>query len=99
MVAALKKNPEIAIGNVIGSNIFKVFFELGAERDDLAPAHGRITNFDLLWLLGASDADVRGGKILQGAYDNPPGGCGHGHRLCHIYGTADSGPVAAIYGK
>lgn len=29
VVAALKKNPEIAIGNVIGSNLFNVFFVLG----------------------------------------------------------------------
>ena len=29
IVAALKKNPEIAIGNVIGSNLFNIFFVLG----------------------------------------------------------------------
>jgi len=29
VVAALKKNPEIAIGNIVGSNIFNVFFILG----------------------------------------------------------------------
>lgn len=28
-MAALKKNPDLAIGNVIGSNIFNVFFVLG----------------------------------------------------------------------
>jgi cation:H+ antiporter len=28
-VAALKKNPDIAIGNIVGSNIFNVFFILG----------------------------------------------------------------------
>ena len=31
IVAALKKNPEIAIGNVIGSNLFNIFFVLGAS--------------------------------------------------------------------
>lgn len=29
VVAALKKNPEIAIGNIVGSNIFNIFFILG----------------------------------------------------------------------
>ncbi|HBG61769.1 MAG: sodium:proton exchanger [Omnitrophica WOR_2 bacterium GWF2_38_59] len=29
VVAAIKKNPEIAIGNVVGSNIFNIFFILG----------------------------------------------------------------------
>lgn len=29
IVAALKKNPDIAIGNIVGSNIFNVFFILG----------------------------------------------------------------------
>ena len=31
IVAALKKNPEIAIGNVIGSNLFNIFFVLGCS--------------------------------------------------------------------
>jgi cation:H+ antiporter len=30
-VAALKKNPEIAVGNVVGSNIFNIFFILGVS--------------------------------------------------------------------
>jgi cation:H+ antiporter len=29
VIAALKKNPEIAIGNIVGSNIFNIFFILG----------------------------------------------------------------------
>ena len=33
IVAALKKNPEIAIGNVIGSNLFNIFFVLGMQRE------------------------------------------------------------------
>ena len=28
-MAAHKKNPEIAVGNVVGSNIFNIFFVLG----------------------------------------------------------------------
>jgi cation:H+ antiporter len=31
VVAALKKNPEIAVGNVVGSNIFNIFFILGTS--------------------------------------------------------------------
>jgi cation:H+ antiporter len=31
VVAALKKNPEMAIGNVIGSNLFNIFFVLGCS--------------------------------------------------------------------
>ena len=54
VVAALKKNPEIAIGNVIGSNLFNVFFVLGCAAS-IAPLHlGGINNMDLLVLIGAS---------------------------------------------
>ncbi|MDL2282806.1 calcium/sodium antiporter [Parabacteroides sp. OttesenSCG-928-G06] len=31
VVAALKKNPEMAIGNVVGSNLFNIFFVLGCS--------------------------------------------------------------------
>lgn len=31
VTAALKKNPEIAVGNVVGSNIFNIFFILGVS--------------------------------------------------------------------
>lgn len=54
VVAALKKNPEIAIGNVLGSNLFNVFFVLGASAAISPLPLGGITNFDLLYLLGAS---------------------------------------------
>jgi len=30
-VAAYKKNPDIAVGNVVGSNIFNIFFILGVS--------------------------------------------------------------------
>ena len=53
IVAALKKNPEIAIGNVIGSNLFNIFFVLGCSAS-ITPLHlNGITNFDLLALVGA----------------------------------------------
>lgn len=53
IVAALKKNPEIAIGNVIGSNLFNIFFVLGCSAT-ITPLHlNGITNFDFLSLVGA----------------------------------------------
>ena len=54
VAAALKKNPEMAVGNVIGSNLFNVFFVLGTSAAISPLPMGGITNFDLLWLLGAS---------------------------------------------
>ena len=61
IVAALKKNPEIAIGNAIGSNLFNIFFVRGCSAS-ITPLHlNGITNFDLftlvssgilLWLFG-----------------------------------------------
>ena len=54
IVAALKKNPEIAIGNVIGSNLFNIFFVLGCSAS-ITPLHlAGITNLDLLVLVGSS---------------------------------------------
>lgn len=53
IVAALKKNPEIAIGNVIGSNLFNVFFVLGCSAS-ITPLHlTGITNLDLWVLVGS----------------------------------------------
>ena len=53
IVAALKKNPEIAIGNVIGSNLFNIFFVLGCS-ESITPLHlSGITNFDLFTLVGS----------------------------------------------
>ena len=54
IVAALKKNPEIAIGNVVGSNLFNVFFVLGCSAS-ITPLHlTGITNSDLWVLVGSS---------------------------------------------
>ena len=53
IVAALKKNPEIAIGNVVGSNLFNVFFVLGCSAS-ITPLHlTGITNLDLWVLIGS----------------------------------------------
>ena len=82
IVAALKKNPEIAIGNVIGSNLFNIFFVLGCSAS-ITPLHlSGITNFDLftlvgsgilLWLFGLFFAKRRGYDTL----------------LCGIHGGID----------
>jgi cation:H+ antiporter len=54
IVAALKKNPEIAIGNVIGSNLFNIFFILGCSATITPMNISGITNIDLSVLVGAS---------------------------------------------
>ena len=52
--AALKKNPGIAIGNVIGSNLFNAFAVLGASATISDLPLGGITNFDFVTLIVAS---------------------------------------------
>lgn len=54
VVAALKHNPGIAIGNVIGSNLFNVFFVLGSSAAITPLSMGNIGNFDLGMLIGSS---------------------------------------------
>jgi len=53
-IAAYKKNPEIAVGNILGSNIFNIFFVLGASaliKPLPIPFQG---NTDMLVLVGTS---------------------------------------------
>lgn len=61
ITAAVKKNPGIAIGNVIGSNLFNIFFVLGCSATLSPLPLGDITNLDfgvliastiLFWLFG-----------------------------------------------
>lgn len=47
VVASLKKNPEIAIGNVVGSSLFNIFFVLGCSATITPLEIGGITSFDL----------------------------------------------------
>jgi cation:H+ antiporter len=54
IVAAMKHNSGIAIGNVIGSNLFNVFFVLGTSATIIPLSIGNITNVDLFMLLFAS---------------------------------------------
>ena len=54
ITAALKKNPGIAIGNVIGSNLFNIFFVLGCSASIAPLPLGNINNIDLFVLLGSA---------------------------------------------
>lgn len=54
VTAALKKNSGIAIGNVIGSNIFNSFFILGTSATITPLKLGGITNFDMAVLVGSA---------------------------------------------
>lgn len=54
IVAARKGQTSLAVGNVIGSNIFNIFFVLGATATIHPVAFGSIGNIDLLTLTGAS---------------------------------------------
>ncbi|MCC8144086.1 MAG: calcium/sodium antiporter [Tannerellaceae bacterium] len=52
-VAAIKKNPQLAIGNVIGSNLFNIFLVLGTSASiSPMPIEG-ITNIDFGVLVGS----------------------------------------------
>lgn len=54
ITAALKKNPGIAIGNVIGSNLFNIFFVLGCSASIAPLPMGDINNIDLLVMVGSA---------------------------------------------
>ncbi|MFN2396669.1 MAG: calcium/sodium antiporter [Bacteroidales bacterium] len=47
VVAAMKKNPDIVIGNVIGSNIFNIFFVLGISAVIKPLPFNPVLNFDV----------------------------------------------------
>lgn len=48
VTAALKKNPGIAVGNIVGSNIFNVFFILGTSATIMPIAFNPVMNFDII---------------------------------------------------
>lgn len=54
ITAALKKNSGIAIGNVIGSNLFNIFFVLGCSATVSPLPMGNINNTDMAVLIGSS---------------------------------------------
>lgn len=54
VVAALKKNSDIAVGNIVGSNIFNVFFILGSSALISPLPKGNITDIDMYVCIIAS---------------------------------------------
>ena len=54
VTAALKKNSGMAIGNVIGSNLFNIFFVLGCSATISPLPMGGINNIDMLVLIGSA---------------------------------------------
>jgi len=53
-VAAYRKNPDIAIGNVVGSNIFNILFILGITGLINPMPYNTAMNFDIYVLLGST---------------------------------------------
>ncbi len=51
VVAAIRKRSDIAIGNIIGSNIFNIFFILGISSIIAPITYNRSFNFDILLLI------------------------------------------------
>ncbi len=64
LVAAWKKNSDIAVGNVVGSNIFNIFFILGISSLVSPLEKGNITEVDMLTCIGASVALLMSGYLL-----------------------------------
>ena len=54
VTAALKKNAGMAVGNVIGSNLFNIFFVLGCSSTIAPLSMGGINNVDMLVLVGSA---------------------------------------------
>lgn len=54
MIAALKKNNDIAVGNIIGSNIFNIFFILAIGALIRPIAYDQVFNTDILVLMGGT---------------------------------------------
>jgi cation:H+ antiporter len=54
VIAAMKKNADIAVGNIVGSNIFNVFFVLGTSSLIMPLEKGHLQNFDFYVCILAS---------------------------------------------
>ena len=64
VVAALKKNSDIAVGNIVGSNIFNVFFILGVSALISPLPKGNITDIDFYVCIFASLALLASGYLM-----------------------------------
>ncbi|MDP3057483.1 MAG: hypothetical protein Q8N37_03115 [bacterium] len=54
ILASLQGNTEIAVGNIVGSNIFNIFFILGASAIISPLPFDPINNIDMIMTIGAS---------------------------------------------
>lgn len=56
IIAAFKKHADLALGNLIGSNIFNILGILGVASiiEEIKGIDERILNFDIFWMLGIS---------------------------------------------
>lgn len=54
VMAALKKNQDIAVGNIVGSNIFNIFFILGASSVINPLPFDPVNNIDIIMTIAAS---------------------------------------------
>ncbi|MGC8821169.1 MAG: calcium/sodium antiporter [Fervidobacterium sp.] len=65
IAATLKRNSEIALGNVVGSNIFNIFFILGVSAVIKPIAYNTALNIDLLLLIISTLAVIWFSKDLE----------------------------------
>ncbi|MBL0027496.1 MAG: calcium/sodium antiporter [Saprospiraceae bacterium] len=65
VVAALKKNSDIAVGNVVGSNIFNIFLVLGVGSIISSIPKGNITNIDFYVCILASLALLASAFVMR----------------------------------
>lgn len=86
VAAALKGRPGIAVGNIIGSNIFNILMVLGVSATITPLPFGGIGNFDLLTLLGASVMFLLFARII--GHSTITRGEGAVMVLCYIAYTA-----------
>lgn len=54
IMAALKKNPDIAVGNIVGSNIFNIFFILGISATISPLPFNPINNIDVIIMIATN---------------------------------------------
>ena len=67
VIAAFRKQTEIAVGNVIGSNIFNIFSILGLTAMIIPiPAEARFTAIDMPWVAGSALALIAMAVFLRG---------------------------------
>jgi cation:H+ antiporter len=67
VIAAIRKQTEIAVGNIVGSNIFNIFGILGLTAVIAPiPAEARFAEVDMVWAMGVAVALVVLAAVLKG---------------------------------